>query len=184
MSRTPPAITPARFPLTTAVMLAPTVVLTILNAHHPAIFVALRRDPPALLSGEWWRLISPVLLQPDPAWATVPVILLVAWLGVVAERTLGPRQTVLLYLAGALVGHAVGELWLPYRSGCSVAGCGLLGGVMGWLLRRGPTPARIGAIVLLVLAVVGTVLRDIHGPSVIAGALIGAARGGPRSQQL
>ncbi|MGY1640340.1 hypothetical protein ACI782_04305 [Geodermatophilus sp. SYSU D00703] len=30
------------------------------------LWLAVRRDPEALAAGQWWRLISPVLVQPDP----------------------------------------------------------------------------------------------------------------------
>jgi hypothetical protein len=127
-----------------ALMLSPTVLLTVLGAHHPALFLALRRDPAALKAGQWWRVISPVLIQPDPFWATLSLFLLMAIVGGLAVQLFGWRRSLLLYLVGALVGHAVGELWQPYRAGCSVAGCGLVGGLIVRMILRGPVQPEAG----------------------------------------
>jgi hypothetical protein len=56
-----------------------------------------------------------------------------------------------------------------------VAGCGLLGGIVVWQLRGGG-PARMcgWAVAWLGGGLVLTALRDIHGPAILAGALVGA----------
>jgi hypothetical protein len=53
-----------------------------------------------------------------------------------------------------------------------VAGCGLLGALAVWLLRIPPLPARVGGAVILACAIVLTSMRDLHGPSLLAGAFI------------
>lgn len=160
-------------------MLSPTLVLTGVAKLHPAVFHCLRRDPVALQRGELWRLISPLLIQADflrgdGEWVTLAVFVLAAAILAVAERAFGVRRTLLLYGVGALVGHTVGELWQPYSSGCSVAACGVLGALVAWLSRGKPVQARIGAGLVLALALLATIFRDIHGPALLAGALLGA----------
>lgn len=159
--------------------LSPTLVLTVAARFYPAVFDRLRRDPGALADGELWRLLSPVLVQGDIVradgwWRAFAVLVLVAMILIVAERAIGTGKSLALYGVGALVGHAVGELWQPYGAGCSVAGCGVLGGLAAWLLRATPPGVKIGASVWLVFAVIATVLEDIHGPPLLAGALVGA----------
>jgi len=158
--------------------LTPTLLTTLLASFYPSVFSTLRRDPWALLHGELWRLVSPVLVQADflqseGRWRAIAVWGLVATILVIAERALGTRRSLLLYGVGALVGHGVGELWQPYGAGCSVAGCGVLGGIVGWLWRAKPLPLKIGATAWLTAAAVLTVLQDIHGPPLLAGACIG-----------
>jgi rhomboid protease GluP len=159
--------------------LSPTVVLTLVATFDPAVFTSLRRDPSALAEGEVWRLLSPLLVQADAladggGWRTIAVFALVAAILGVGERTFGAARALVLYLVGALVGHGVGELWQPYSAGCSVAGCGLLGGVAVWLLGAQSFQLKLGAAMVLTMAVVGTLLEDIHGPPVLAGAALGA----------
>lgn len=162
-----------------ALALAPTVVLTIAAMAYPPVFTSLRRDPEALANGEVWRLVSPVLVQrdalePGGGWRALAVFALVGALLIVSERQLGALCTLILYGLGALVGHAVGELWQPYGAGCSVAGCGVLGALgAGLLLARRRPQLTFGAALILVLAVVGSLYKDIHGPPVLAGAVAG-----------
>jgi len=167
-----------RVPLRLALCaLAPTVALTLAASVYPALFVVLRRDPVALARGEIWRLATPALIQADlldGRWLqTGAVWLLVAVVLSVAQRALGVKRALLLYVLGALVGHAIGHLWQPYGAGCSVAGCGVLGGLAVWLVRARVVQVRIGAAFWLVAGVVATGLRDIHGPPLVVGALAG-----------
>jgi rhomboid protease GluP len=160
-------------------VLSPTVVLTLVAAFYPALFLSLRRDPSALAQGEVWRLLSPVLVQADALQAggwrrTIAVFALVAAVLGIGERTLGFAVALLLYGVGAFVGHSVGALWQPYGSGCSVAGCGVLGGIAVWLLHARPRQAKLGGVVVLGLGLVGMLSKDIHGPPVLAGAALGA----------
>jgi rhomboid protease GluP len=164
-----------RLPILT---LSPTLLLTLVAQFYPAVFSSLRRDPRALAEGEWWRLLSPVLVQADfllstGRWRAIAVLVLVAALLAISERTFGAARSFVLYCTGALIGHGVGEFWQPYSSGCSVAGCGVLGGMAAWLLPAGPVQVRIGAAVVLALAVIATVSEDIHGPPLLAGAILG-----------
>jgi len=163
-----------RLPLLTIAVLAVTTVVTVLaRTSHPGLAAALRRDPDALRAGEWWRLVSPVLYQPDPPLIVAATFALVAIVGVAFEWRFGRLRWIVFYLAGAVAGHAVGHVFQPHGSGCSVAGAGLLGGFVAWVLKRGPAPLRIGAVIWLAFAVVDTLLRDIHGVPILAGFLLG-----------
>jgi hypothetical protein len=165
-----------RLPL---LLLTPTIACTLAARVEPAVFTSLRRDPGALARGELWRSLSPVLvqadlLQPGGVWRSIAVWALVAALLAAAERTFGGARSFALDLIGALVGHGVGELWQPLSSGCSVAGCGVLGGLALWLSRATPVPLRLSGGLWLVAAAVATSLADIHGRPLLAGALAGA----------
>jgi rhomboid protease GluP len=101
---------------------------------------------------------------------------LVAVVGTLAERTFGTARWVVLFVVGALAGHVIGEWWQPYSSGISVGFCGPLGALVGYALLAGPRnpPQRlVGPALVLVGAVVLTVLTDIHGPAILAGAVVG-----------
>jgi rhomboid protease GluP len=172
-------------------VLAPTLVLTVAASWYPALFISLRRDPQALLRGELWRLLSPVPIQADALrdggwWRVVLVLLMVGIVILVGEQAFGAGRCLLLYGLGALVGHGVGALWDPYGAGCSVAGCGILGGIAGWLLRAQPLRVKVGAVFWLTLGGVATLLHDIHGPPLLVGGLaaVWLARSVPLPSQL
>lgn len=161
-------------PVYTVPLLAATVLCTVLaRTAFPGIYDAVRRDPEGLRSGQVWRLVSPVLVQPDPFWTTLAVLVLVALASAVAEWHFGHWRFAALYLIGALSGHLLGEWWQPYSGGASVAGCGVLGGLLVWLWRSGHPMARAWTVIWLAVAVVDTVLRDIHGVPILAGTLLG-----------
>lgn len=174
MSDRPPSRR-VRLPLLTIAVLAVTATLTVLARSHPRIVPALRRDPDRLAAGQWWRVVSPIMVQPDAPPIAAVVLLMVLALGIFVEIRFGRVRWLACYLAGAAAGEAAGYLWQPHGAGASVAGCGLLGAVAVWLVRRGPGPLRVNGLLWLVFAVVDTALRDIHGLPILAGALIGLA---------
>jgi membrane associated rhomboid family serine protease len=141
------------------------------------LFLAVRRDPHALADGQLWRLLSPVLVQPDDVKTTIILGVLSAVIGVIAERTFGTVRWLVLFLAGALAGHVIGEWWQPYSSGISVAFCGPLGALVVYAIlmhARRPGPQIVGPAAVLIGAIVLAVRTDIHGPAILAGALVAA----------
>lgn len=172
-----------RVPVATAAVLLVTGATNAAAFVFPDMLDALRRDPEALVDGEWWRVLSPLLVQAPPwqAFLTVPAI---AALGVPVERLFGSRAMLALYLIPGAVGEALGYLWQPHGAGNSVADLGLAGALIAWLFlaageRNWPTPllnrVRIWGGAVLAGTVVDTVLRDIHGVPTLVGAALGAA---------
>ncbi|HVC74037.1 MAG TPA: rhomboid family intramembrane serine protease [Mycobacteriales bacterium] len=159
-------------PVLTMLFLGTTVLLTCLRDVVPGLVPALRRDPSALLSGQVWRVLSPVLVQADPVGVSITVFTLVAVVGAAVESRYGHRRWLVLYLTGALVGEAAGYAFQPHGTGTSVAGCGLLGGLVVLWLRDGIRPQQVTAVLLLALAALDTVLRDVHGLPMLAGAAV------------
>lgn len=111
-------------PVLTTLFLGTTVLLTCLRDVVPGLVPALRRDPSALLSGQVWRVLSPVLVQADPVGVSITVFTVVGVVGAEVESRYGHRRWLVLYLTGALVGEAAGYAFQPHGTGTSVAGCG------------------------------------------------------------
>jgi membrane associated rhomboid family serine protease len=120
--------------------------LTVLQFRFPGVRLALSRDPDRVRAGEWWRLLTALFVQYDAVWQIVTVLVLIAAVGLFAERLFGHAHWWLIYLCCGVVGQAFGLLWLPHTrdAGCSVAGAGLLGAVCAWLLSpAAPRLARV-----------------------------------------
>ena len=121
----------------------------------PPLQAALRRDAAALAAGQWWRLVSPLLVRTDgwePLVVTLVGTILAGW---VVERRLGTWRWLGLYLGAGLAGQLAGYLWDPTGAGSSVAMLGLFAGV--WYdqySRPGQvdTPARLVGLIGLALA--------------------------------
>lgn len=80
---------PRRWPVATVSVLAVTVVLTVLQFPFPQVRLDLWRAPGALAAGQWWRLVTALLVQYDPVWQIVVVLACLAGVGVLAERIFG-----------------------------------------------------------------------------------------------
>jgi membrane associated rhomboid family serine protease len=120
-----------RWPIATTAVLAVTLVLTLLQFPFPSVRLALWRSQDALVDGQWWRLVTALLVQYDAAWQIVVVFALLAGIGFLAERTYGHGRWLLLYFGCGVVGQAFGFRWEPPDAGASVAVAGLLGAVCG-----------------------------------------------------
>jgi rhomboid protease GluP len=186
-----PGVRP-RFPVATVVTLLVWLIGTV--AYHlgaTGYYLAIRRDPVALAHGQVWRVISPVLVQPDPVLTTVELGVLALLVGLLGERLLGTGRWVAQFLVGGLAGHLVGEWWQPYSSGISVAYCGVLGAVAAWVLLvrlRGGRPVPPQFLGMSGLVVAGTVvllvLHDIHGAALAAGLVTGVLWAVPAAGRL
>lgn len=125
-----------RPPVLTIVGLLLIAVFMVLQAVEPFVLAALRRDLPAVQAGEWWRLLSPLLVQSD-GWPQFAFNFAgLAILGAAIERRCGRWWWLALVLAGAAAGEAAGYAWDPHGAGSSVAVCGLLGGLLAFTWRR------------------------------------------------
>lgn len=127
----------APFPILTVVLLVLSALGTAAQLYDARVFLALRRDPAALELGEWWRVISPLVVNdgnPFIHWLFVSVG--IALVGVVVEQQWGHLRWLVLAAAGAFAGTFVGYLWDPHGAGSSVALCGLVGGLALWQLRQ------------------------------------------------
>jgi rhomboid protease GluP len=166
--RTPPR----RLPILTAVALLLTAAVTATRFAGTGVLHALWRDPSGLEHGQVWRLVTPVLVQSDPGWTVVKVIVLCTVVGAAGERVFSRGQWISLYLVGTLAGHSIGEFFQPHQGGTSVAFAGVLGGLAAVALLRGDAVKpvlRVEAAVCIPLAILDTVIGDIHGLPFLAG---------------
>lgn len=125
-----------RPPVATVLSLAVIAAFMVLQTVEPAVLAALRRDLPALQAGEWWRLLTPLLVQSD-GWPQFAFNFAgLAILGAAIERRCGWAWWIVLLLAGAAAGEAAGYAWDPRGAGSSVAVCGLVGGLLAFTWRH------------------------------------------------
>ncbi|WP_433433791.1 rhomboid family intramembrane serine protease [Nonomuraea sp. CA-141351] len=116
-------------PYATAVTFVITAVPSLLQFVIPGLEPALMRDPAAIRGGEWWRLVTALVVQDGGLWGTLFNLASLAVLGYCAERSFGPGRWLTLYAAGALAGEASGYLTNDPGAGNSIAVCGLAAGL-------------------------------------------------------
>jgi rhomboid protease GluP len=172
--RSPTERSPAvgRGALTIAVV-SVTSLITCASLLYPGILLALQRSPAALGAGQVWRLITPLFVERG-GWKEIAFNLAsVIAVGIPAERLWGARRWVIFYLSGGVMGETCGLAWRPIGAGSSVAVCGLLGACALWALsRRTSWLAVMAGMLTIVTGVVLTFMHDLHGPSLLVGALV------------
>jgi rhomboid protease GluP len=140
----------------------------------------LQWSPAALGAGQAWRFITPLFVERG-GWKEIAfnLVSLIA-VGILAERLWGKRRWVIFYLTSGVTGEAFGLAWRPIGAGSSVAVCGLLGACALWALaRRRSWLAVLAGMLTIVMGVVLTIMHNLHGPSLLVGAVAGglATRG-------
>jgi membrane associated rhomboid family serine protease len=153
-----------------------TAVVTGLQFVQPATLGLLDRNPEALRSGEVWRLVTPLFVQPAGiAQCLMNASLLFIFMPA-CERLYG-TAVLLIYFGAGIVGQIVNLLWdTQLRGGSSTAIFGLMGGLLAYLIlnrTRIPTIVVLAACVGFVGAFASVVLHDGHGAGLLAGAVLG-----------
>lgn len=162
--------------IATISVLAVTGALTSLQFAFPDLVSLLERSPIGIRQNQWWRLITPLFVH-DGGWQQIalnfPSILV---LGVLVERLFGSWRWLVLYFVSGFIGELAGYAWQPVGAGASVAGAGLLGAVAVWLIRGNRSAQAVtGGVIIVVGGAILAMMRDIHGPPIVAGACMGWA---------
>jgi hypothetical protein len=163
-------------------ILALTVVVTSFQFVFPGIIIALDRNLHALLSGELWRLITPLFIQPMGIWQCVFNGVFFISFVPIAEHLYG-RSVMFIYFGAGIIGQMVNFYWQTTPGGLSTSGGGsstALYGVIGSLvmyimINRNIFPK--GYILIPIAVFLGaTVLvffEDGHAPALLIGGMLG-----------
>lgn len=162
-----------KIPKVTFLIFLLTAIITGLQFFFPSLTAVLERTPEALAARQWWRLITPVFINPEGWRQIIFNFLGIAIAGTMVERLFGAGRWLILYFVGGFVGEIAGIAWRPVGAGSSVAVCGLVGALAAWMLLRKPRQPRFGGTMLLTGSLILIVLHDNHGPSLLAGAIMG-----------
>jgi membrane associated rhomboid family serine protease len=163
-----------RLPILSIVIIATTALITGLQFVFPEILSMFRRDVTGLRAGEWWRVVTPLFVQPSGVFQCVfNGMFMLAFLPL-AEKLYGKRLLALYFIPGVL-GQAVNYAWLPDGGGSSTAIFGVMGGLLVYVCRqRKRLPPQYFPIAVAGLCAAGLLsfLRDGHGPALLLGALV------------
>lgn len=163
--------------LLSASIIGVTFLITSLQFVFPEILAIFRRDLAGLRAGEWWRMATPLLVQP---YGWLQCLFNGAFLLVflpLAEKLFG-NWLLALYFVPGIAGQAVNYMWRPDGGGSSTGVFGVMGALLFYVCRhRNEIPRQyfIFAVLGLCGAVALSFVRDGHGPSLLVGALLAVA---------
>ena len=178
-----------RFPVLTAVVSTVAVAAAVTQYAATSAVPALERDLDGLLRGEWWRLVTPLLVQ-TLGWHQVAANLVtLALLGLIAEWLVGRWRWWVLFAAGTVGGQLAAYAMREPGGGDSIAICGLAGGVaVALLVGRWPAPPWFAhAVMLYVAALAGWGIGGVIAAALVtlcaAVALVGLRLAGVRTTE-
>jgi membrane associated rhomboid family serine protease len=167
----------ARPLVASTLIIALTVLMFGLQVAYPKVLQALSRDVAGLKAGQWWRLITPLFVQPGGAFQFLFNMMFLVVLLPMAERLYGARIWFLFFVPG-VVGQLVNYAWAAAGTGgSSTAAFGLMGSILTYvLLHRKSAPRQYPVFAILGIsgAVVMCFTRDGHGPGLLTGAVLAA----------
>lgn len=129
-----------------------------------------------MVHGQWWRSLSPVLIQGHGLGQFFFNLLGIILVGSAVERRYGWWRWLVVYLASGTTAVLLTSLWFPHQrdSGSSAAVAGLIGALVVSTLAPGPLPpwpsmlyGVFFAVYLTALAMGGPVIGAVGGTIVI-----------------
>jgi Rhomboid family len=158
------------------VVLVVAVTMAVLQYLVPELVPALERTPSGLEQGEYWRLVTPLLVQTRGLHQVLGNLVSLAVIGVIAEWTVGRWWWAALAAVGTAGGQLAAYRWDAWGGGASIAICGLAGGVLVAQLTRRTAPVRWATDVVLsyIVALAGWGLFGVVGAAL---AVIAATAG-------
>lgn len=167
-----------RFPWLTVLIALVTLVFSVLGEFDRDILDLLRRDGFGLTQqGEWWRIVSPLVVQ-DGGWpGLIFNLLTLVVLGTLVESIFGARLLAVAYLAAGLISEVFAYTLLQNQgfAGNSVANMGLAGLLGIVAVTSVEMPAKIiGGLSLLAGAWL-VFTGNLHGVGYAVGVLVGLA---------
>lgn len=163
------------------ILLGVTVIITSLQFVFPGILTALDRNRTALLSGELWRVVTPLFIQPAGLWQCLFNGMFFFSLPI-AEHLYG-RRVLLIYFITGMVGQLVNFYWETTpgglsagKGGSSTALFGVIGSLLMYILLNQKLFPK-GYILIPLAGFVGAGIlvffEDGHAPSLLVGGLLG-----------
>jgi membrane associated rhomboid family serine protease len=161
-----------RVPVALLAVFAVTAVFSLLQVPFPGVLEALQRNPDRL-AGEWWQLVTPLLVQDGGLAGTAANLTALALLGYAGAQWWSTRRWLILYFGTGVAAEIVAYAWLRQGfAGNSIAVCGLAAGLALTAATAGEgVPVALAGLSLLsgLILLLG---RDLHGAAYAIGMVL------------
>lgn len=156
------------------VLFAITFTVSTLQFIFPEVIPALDRNQDALMSGEFWRLITPLFIQPAGLWQCLFNGIFFFMFLPIGEHLYG-RRIILIFLLTGLVGQLVNYYWERGGGGSSTALYGVMGSLYMYIIlhrQNFPKGYRLIPLAGFLGAAILCFFEDGHAPALLAGGLV------------
>jgi membrane associated rhomboid family serine protease len=129
------------YPVTTAVTMI-TLAVGTLALLIPRLVTTLEQDPQVMVHGQWWRSLSPMLVQGYGLGQFLFNLLGIVLVGSAVEARYGWWRWLVVYASSGVSAILLTLLWFPQKtdSGSSAAVAGLIGALVVSMVHSGPLP--------------------------------------------
>jgi len=159
-------------PYSTLLLTLAVAIPTTLQFFFPAILPLFERNYGCFLAGDWWRLVTSLFVQDGGVSGSIFNLVSLLFVGTVAERLWGGRRWLIIFFTGGLLSQLIAFAWQPIGAGNSVANFSLAGSVaVLCFARKTARVVKIAAVLTLGAGLILLLLKDIHGPALLFGAL-------------
>ncbi|MEO8375678.1 MAG: rhomboid family intramembrane serine protease [Sphingomonas bacterium] len=169
------AVPKSGLPVWSMLIIAATATVTALQFVYPEVLVMARRNPEALFTGEYWRMVTPLFVQPHGLVQCLCNAFFMLAFMPLAEKLYGKGLLALYFIPG-IAGQAINYSWDPHGGGSSTAAFGVMGGLLAYVLRNTRrTPLLLVPVAVISLGAAAMLgwFHDGHGPAMLVGAAIG-----------
>jgi len=160
--------------IVSTIIIGVTALTTGLQFVFPEILNAFRRNLEALLTGQWWRMVTPLFVQSNGLRACVGNGVAAIIFLPLAERLYG-KWLWLLYFVPGVVGELFAYAWGLDGAGSSLGIAGVMGSLFAFAFSHRPELpglTHIAAMFGFTAAVVLCFCRGNHGPPMLLGLLL------------
>jgi len=165
--------TERQVPFATLVLLLAISIPTALQFFFPSLLQMFERNYTRFLAGDWWRIVTPLFVQDGGVSGSIFNLVSLLLIGTVAEKIWGSQRWLLIFFAGGILSEIIAFVWQPVGAGNSVANFSLAASIaVVCLALRASGVVKVMAILALGAGMILLLLRDVHGPAMLFGALI------------
>jgi len=170
----PPTRARAFMPPVTIVLMALVALPSALQFAFPALLPLLQRDRGLFIAGEWWRGVTPLIVQDGGFAGAIFNVVSLCVVASLAESIGGGRYLLVLFVLGGVISEAIAFSWQPVGAGNSIANFSIAAGVLAWCLVYCRGWAIVGVVLpTLALYLALLVMHDIHGAAALIGFVLG-----------
>lgn len=149
-------------------------IFAFLQSQYPPLVHLLERSTMQIMSGQWWRLFTSLLVQDGGTSGTIFNILSLLACGTFAEQFWKRRQWIVIFILGGIIANYIALFWQPIGAGNSIANFSIIGSLIIFSYIKGKhLLIKILDSIAFFCTVILLMSQNIHGAAIMIGIFFG-----------